>query len=210
MDGNTHPLAVIGLLLVLLATACGRRGPAPAPTASPARTPSAASTVEPVATEDASIAAEATQAASPLVVTHTPTPRPVLPGLDPCSLISPADAQQVLGENAKAPLRTDVGEVRTCALESVGGSKLITIDAIVGSSARSRFEQERQTATTAQGATIQDLEGIGDAAYTDGVRLVVLKGDVTYSVTYLGGMELHSPQLLDAEEKLARAALQRL
>src|SRR5258708_6518940 len=84
----------------------------------------------------------------------------------PCSLVTPAEAERVLGapvaEAAETPQKpSDHSHVRTCIFRSESG-KTLTI--FVGSKTKADFEKERQGH--------QDVPGLGESAYVDPPNVV--------------------------------------
>ena len=113
------------------------------------------------------------------------TPHPETP--DPCVLVTLAEAESVLGARPfPGSLRRsrDSAEVRCTYDALVGGQPGSVVVAVwKGSEARPVYELRRTA--YGQGATIEDVRGLGDRAFTvqgDDGWINILKGDIYLSV----------------------------
>jgi len=104
--------------------------------------------------------------------------------IDPCNLLTAADAQGVLC----VPVGVGDGTTVLCvyAPASGKGANLTVIASRTGSQAtnRANFENARRHATASAASDIASVSGVGDAAYTSGKGhfLTFIKGDATVSL----------------------------
>jgi len=145
------------------------------------------------------------------------TPQP-----DPCVLVTMSDASQYLGGKQVLPLEgITSGGISSCIYTPVALNNPLSFLAALGNGvfvtavnegnatqARSFYENGKPAA---QSPGYQDISGLGDSAFYDGIgSLTVLKGNIVLGV-FVGSSSLQSNDAhVSADEQLARLALPRL
>ncbi len=119
-------------------------------------------------------------------------PKPV----DACSLVTKAEAEQLLGKQVRDPDHPLEGAatyaVTSCTYRAIEGMERVSIVVIAASdatSARSAFELEKTQAVTQMNVTPVEVTGLGDAAFWEGGmynKLRVLAGRVGLSIGITG------------------------
>ena len=144
------------------------------------------------------------------------TPHPDTP--DPCGLVTLAEAEAALGGRpipGRARRSSDSAEVR-CTYDFLSGGRTAVVSVWKGSEARPVYELRRSA--YGEGATIEDVRGLGDRAFVvkgDEGWVNVLKGDVYVSVqianqTPTAEQGLNGQELRNRAMTLARTAVGRL
>lgn len=99
--------------------------------------------------------------------------------VDPCSLITAAEAQNALGEAANPPVSMDLGSgLSTCKYDTATGLKEVGIDVHVFSDsagATAEFDKNKQGIIDV-GGKVEPISGIGDQAFSTEHTVDVLKG----------------------------------
>ena len=150
-----------------------------------------------------------------------PAQAPVSAAIDACSLLTKADAEQILGKPVDDPTHPVTGNeifiVDSCDYKVTGGTPLDNATLIVTvpsggdlATAQTAFNTGKQQAQAAYGSAPADVPGVGDSAYWvsgSGNNLSILKGDmnITLSVSTQKG-DSASQAILD----LAKVVLGRL
>jgi hypothetical protein len=120
-------------------------------------------------------------------------------GVDPCSLITTAQASTVLGEPAKDGQPHAYLQTKQCEWDSADGSVAILV--YIGG-------QKAAWQNTLSGAKAapkyQDVSGLGDAAFTTGFDLHILKGDDMYQIGVSGVTDPLGSATTVAKEALAK------
>src|SRR5215467_2341196 len=98
-------------------------------------------------------------------------------GVDPCSLITTAQATSVLGEPAKNGAPHAYMQTKQCQWDSANGSVAILV--YIGGQ-KASWQSTHDAAKA--GPKFQDVSGLGDAAFTNGFDLHILKGDDMYQI----------------------------
>ena len=121
---------------------------------------------------------------------------PVNTSLDACTLLTKADAEQIMGKPVDDPTHPVQGNetftVDSCEYKVQGGTALDNVTLIVTVSsngdlatAQTAFNTGEQQAQAAYGASPVDVPGVGDSAYWvggSGNNLSVLKGNVNINL----------------------------
>jgi hypothetical protein len=102
-------------------------------------------------------------------------------GVDPCSLITTAEASTVLGEQAKDGQPHAYQSTKQCQWDSANGS--IAILVYIGGQ-KALWQSTYNTSKAAP--KFKDVSGLGDAAFTTGFDLHILKGDDMYQIGVAG------------------------
>jgi hypothetical protein len=107
--------------------------------------------------------------------------------VDPCSLLTTDQATAALGTPAKAGVPNNNGSLKQCQWDAAQGptSGSIAILVYVGG-------QKAQWSSTVAAAKaypkFSEVPGLGDAAFTTGFDVHVLKGDNVYQIGVAGGV----------------------
>jgi hypothetical protein len=128
---------------------------------------------------------------------------PVLP--DPCTLLTPAEVAEVQGGPTDAGIPA-TGRPRSnpgCVFGQTNDGKLTTITVFAGDQAR--FEAEREV--VAQNFEVEDIPGLGDAAFIGAEVLHVRKGELIMTL-FTGSPTAEEER--DKALKLAPKALARM
>jgi len=140
------------------------------------------------------------------------TPHPNTP--DPCALVTPMEAEAALGGRPfpGQPRRSrDSAEVR-CTYDYLAGGQIGSVVVAVWKGSEARAVYELRRSAYGQGATVEELRGLGDRAFAvkgDEGWVNVLKGDVYLSVQ-LDLQSLSAPELRTRAMAMARTAVGRL
>ena len=124
---------------------------------------------------------------------------------DPCSLITTSEATAVLGKTAKDGAPHSSSNTKQCQWDAAdgptGGSVAILV--YIGG------QQAKWSTTTTQAKKLpkySDVQGLGDAAYSNGFDLHILKGDNMYQIGVAGPFSDNVDRATTiAKEALARA-----
>jgi hypothetical protein len=147
-----------------------------------------------------------TVAATPTTAAITPTTT----GSSSCSLVTATQAGTILGGTVKTQSNSvTIGTTQAtgCAYtSSLGGSSasLEVVSATDSTTAHSTFTQLQQASQGTSGSQYQTVSGLGDAAFTNGKILYVLKGKTIMIVTVTA---TDSTKALSEEKQFAQAAL---
>lgn len=157
-----------------------------------------------------------------VAVVHATLPSLNAPQPDPCVLVTKSDASTYLGNKPVLPLEgMTSGGTPGCIytpvalndplsyLAALGNGVFVSaVDEGNASAARGFYMNSKQIG---QSPGYQDINGLGDAAFYDGIgSLTVLQGNVVLSV-FVGSGSLQSNDAhVTADEQLARLALSRL
>ena len=157
-----------------------------------------------------------------LAVVHATLPSLSAPQPDPCVLVTQSDVSRYLGNKPVLPLEgITSGGTPSCIYTPVALNDPLSFLAALGngvfvaaanegnaSAARSSYVNSKPVG---QSPGYQDIGGLGDAAFYDGIgSLTVLKGNMVLGV-FVGSSSLPSNDAhVTADEQLARLALSRL
>jgi uncharacterized protein DUF3558 len=123
--------------------------------------------------------------------------------IDPCSLITTEEATAVLGEPAKDGVPHAFQQTRQCQWDSANAS--IAILVYLGGQ-KDPWPSTHDLAKSAYSAKFSDVSGLGDAAFSNGIDLHILKGDDMYQIGVLGPFtDRVGKAMTVAKEALARA-----
>jgi len=206
-NGGATPLRAIGALsflalsALLLLAACGGGGEEATPAAQQTRTPAATPS------------AQQTQAPAE-------TPKPSAGAIDPCALVTKADAEAILGRSLGEPERGTIGPFETCNYGEGTFSDNVQVQVSSELYTLSGFDDGMKAAAELVDAEAKPVSGLGDKAYSIGEVLYVQKGDVTLNflvatpklteLTRQGDTEAAEQQRLALATDLAAKALGRL
>lgn len=124
--------------------------------------------------------------------------------IDPCTLISAAEARSILGISVTAPQSSDDGTFRHCVYSSADKRKYLKLEAL--SAPKAFFE--RWMKLKEHGLPSRQL---GNDAYTSGGVLLVWKNGIQLNISVGDDSGNSSVQgLEDAKERAAQIALSRL
>ena len=116
-------------------------------------------------------------------VTQTPaaTGEPAAGELDPCALVTQADAEEVVGATLSEPERQTVGPFETCIYGDDAGNY---VQVQVGSDVytQSTFDDAMEGAAEQLDIEAEPVSGLGDKAYWLAGVLWVQKGDVSLNL----------------------------
>lgn len=127
--------------------------------------------------------------------------------LDPCAMLSPADAEAALGGPAAKDRRGSVKERRTSVFASCTHfAAKDPLRFVAYTVTRWKEPKQAETARTAlpkgyekRGTKLTESSGLGDAAFWDGSTLFVFRGDLQITVSASNAVAR------DADARLARA-----
>jgi hypothetical protein len=128
-----------------------------------------------------------------------PTKAAVGGGVDPCSLITTAQASSVLGEQAKDGAPHAYQQTKQCQWDSANGSVAILV--YIGGQ-KASWQSTHDAAKA--GPKFQDVSGLGDAAFSNGFDLHILKGDDMYQIGVSGVADPLGSATTVAKEALAK------
>jgi hypothetical protein len=99
--------------------------------------------------------------------------------VDPCALITAAEAQSALGEAANPPVKMDLGSgLSTCKYDTATGLKEVGIDLHAfadAAGATAEFDKNKQGIIDV-GGKVEPVSGIGDQAFSSLHAVDVVKG----------------------------------
>lgn len=121
---------------------------------------------------------------------------------DPCSLLTTDEASAILGQTAANGAPHSSTGTKQCEWDASAGSIAILI--WIGGW-RARWQDNHDTAKTAFPTKFADVSGLGDAAYSNGIDLHILKGDDMYQIGVLGTSDAVAAATTVAQKALARA-----
>jgi hypothetical protein len=162
-------LALSGLLLM---AACGGDDDEEA-TGTPSGTRASVGTASPAAEEPATAAPQASGG-----------------GLDPCALVTRADAEAVLGATLGEPERQTTGPFETCIYGDDAGN-YVQVQVSENVYTESTFDDAMKAAAEQVDIEAEPVSGLGDKAYWLVGVLWVQKGDVTLDIL------VQTPELTD-------------
>jgi hypothetical protein len=167
---------MMALALALVSLACGAAEDQPAPK---------------------STAPPASQAAAP---------RPPIPSLDACSLLTQAEAETALGKTIREPVRGGTPPVFSCSYVTPGGLDNVSLSVSVHSDARQAHDAYLMSRAI---NNYQEFSGLGDRAYLSATADVhVLAGRYELSMDVSQSIDKDA-QVTKAKDLAARA-LERL
>ena len=145
-------------------------------------------------------------------VAATPTVAPTVPtttGSSSCSLVTAAQAGSILGGTVQTQSNSvTIGTTQAtgCGYSSNQGStaSLAVVAATDATTAHSTFTQLQQASQGTSGSQYQAVSGLGDAAFTNGKILYVLKGK---SIMIITVVTTDTTKTLTDEKLFAQAAL---
>ena len=164
-NGRRLPLRALAALFflafsgLLLLAACG--GDEEESTATPRGTQASAATASAGETE-----------------TPAATTQPAAGELDPCALLTKADAETILGASLGESERQTVGPFETCIYGDVAGN-YVQVQVSDGVYTQSTFDDAMQAAAEELDIEAEPVSGLGDKAYWLAGVLWVQKGDVS-------------------------------
>jgi hypothetical protein len=121
--------------------------------------------------------------------------------MDVCSLLTTAEATAVLGKPAKDGAAHSYQNTRQCQWDAADGAGSIAILVYIGG------EKDKWQSVHDQSKIypkFADVPGLGDAAFSNGIDLHVLKGDDMYQIGVLGIADNVQGAITVAKEALAR------
>ncbi|HEY7223463.1 MAG TPA: DUF3558 family protein [Micromonosporaceae bacterium] len=122
---------------------------------------------------------------------------------DPCTLLTTDEATAVLGEKAKDGEPHSSTGTKQCEWDAVSGHSSVAILIWVGGWS-SKWQSTHDSSKAAPG--FKDVSGLGDAAFSNGIDLHILKGDDMYQIGVLGPFkDLVAKATTVAQKALARA-----
>jgi uncharacterized protein DUF3558 len=102
-------------------------------------------------------------------------------GIDPCALITTSDATAVLGEPAKDGAPHSYQSTKQCQWDAANGSVAILV--YLGGQKESWPSIRDQAKRSPK---YSDVQGLGDAAFSNGFDLHILKGDDMFQIGVSG------------------------
>jgi hypothetical protein len=124
-------------------------------------------------------------------------------GGNPCSLITKDEASAVLGEQAKDGVGHSSQGTKQCQWDSANGSVAILV--FIGGQ-KASWTQTHDLAKQTYAAKFSDVSGLGDAAFSNGFDVHILKGDDMYQIGVAGPFQDKVTRAITvAKEALARA-----
>jgi Protein of unknown function (DUF3558) len=122
--------------------------------------------------------------------------------VDPCSLLTTAEATTVLGKTANAGAPHSSTGTKQCQWDSADGSVAILV--YIGGQ-KARWQQTYDQSKSAFSAKFSDVPGLGEGAFSNGIDLHVLKGDNMYQIGVSGPFQDKVQRAITvAKEALAR------
>jgi hypothetical protein len=123
--------------------------------------------------------------------------------VDPCSLLTTDEATTALGKPAKAGAPHSSTGTKQCQWDSADGSVAILV--YLGGQ-KAKWQQTHDQSKTAYPAKFADVSDLGDAAFSNGFDLHILKGDNMYQIGVAGPFQDNLQRATTvAKEALARA-----
>ncbi|MHB8596448.1 MAG: hypothetical protein ACYDER_06515 [Ktedonobacteraceae bacterium] len=149
-----------------------------------------------------------TAATTPTTAAITPT-TPTTTGSSSCSLVTATQAGTILGGTVQTQSNSvTIGTTQAtgCGYSSNQGStaSLAVVAATDATTAHSTFTQLQQASQGTSGSQYQTVSGLGDAAFTNGKILYVLKGN---SIMIITVVTTDTTKTLPDEKLFAQAAL---
>lgn len=146
-----------------------------------------------------------TGAATPTTAASTPTTT----SSDSCSLVTAAQAGTILGGTVQTRSTSEtIGTTQATgcgyASSSGGSASLAVVSSPDATTAHTAFTQLQQAAQATGGSKYQTVSGLGDAAFTNGTVLYVLKGKTIMIITVSSS---DSTKALSEEKQFAQSAL---
>jgi len=124
-------------------------------------------------------------------------------GGNPCSLITTGEASAVLGEQAKDGVGHSSQGTKQCQWDSANGSVAILV--FIGGQ-KASWTQTHDLAKQTYAAKFSDVSGLGDAAFSNGFDVHILKGDDMYQIGVAGPFQDKVTRAITvAKAALARA-----
>ena len=120
--------------------------------------------------------------------------------IDPCSLITTSEATAVLGEPAKNGAPHSYQNTKQCQWDSANGSVAILV--YIGGQ-KASWSSTHDLAK--RSPKFSDVQGLGDAAFSNGFDLHILKGDNMFHIGVSGPFQ----NQLDLATTVAKEALAR-
>jgi hypothetical protein len=124
--------------------------------------------------------------------------------IDPCSLITTSEATAALGTQAKDGAPHAYQSMKQCEWDAAEGPVAGSVAILVyvgGQKAR----WPSTLAAAKQSPKFSDVQGLGDAAFTTGFDLHILKGDDMYQIGVAGPKDPLDRATAVAKQALARA-----
>ena len=122
--------------------------------------------------------------------------------VDPCSLLTTAEATTALGQPAKDGAPHSFQSTKQCQWDSADGSVAILV--YIGGQ-KARWQQTYDQSKSAFSAKFSDVPGLGEGAFSNGIDLHVLKGDNMYQIGVGGPFQDKVQRAITvAKEALAR------
>ncbi|HVB23259.1 MAG TPA: hypothetical protein VNG51_15060 [Ktedonobacteraceae bacterium] len=142
-------------------------------------------------------------------VAATPTVAPTTTGSDSCSIVSATQATTILGGTVQTHSNSETvgaSQATGCAYASTtgGAASLSIVTTTDATTAHATFTELQTASQATAGAKYQTVSGLGDAAFTDGKILYVLKGKTVMIITVANS---DSTKVLPEEKQFAQAAL---
>jgi hypothetical protein len=140
--------------------------------------------------------------------TQTPeeTAQPAAGELDPCALLTKADADAIVGASLSEPERQTVGPFETCIYSDDAGN-YVQVQVSSDVYTESSFDDAMQAAAEELDIEAKSVSGLGDKAYWLSGVLWIQKGDVSLNVLVETPelFELRLQEDTEAEEQAALA-----
>jgi hypothetical protein len=191
--GGVSPLLV---LAAVVATACGPVTPVPSSAVSGSQPPVAAATVSPAAatespTSDPSVDLPADSPSD--LPSDSPTDAPTPVPVDPCSLITRAEANAVAGTKTGAPLPEGDPATR-CVWPTPTSGAIGQVELDVGDGAKKAYDID----ATVLKHSFKPVAGLGDEAYVEDGSVFFRKGDtwVGIHIVRLDDSKTWTPKLI--------------
>ena len=210
MDHNAHVLKRVFLFsgILILLTACTSTTALPPQNtipALPSRTPARSSPTNTVVTSEPAEPTPSTasdETSNSVVNKHTYT------GIDPCALITKAEAEEALGEEVSEPDRSQQGWsfYDWCAYRHPGDQD----EVVIGLKQQSSEDTFKDFVEEDTGTPVTPVPGLGDEAYAF-LGVYTLKGDIAMEVWVDGSKVANTyDERIDVTKKLVEKALARL
>lgn len=123
--------------------------------------------------------------------------------IDPCSLITTAEANAVLGETAKQSPPHSFQSTKQCQWDSANGSVAILV--YIGGQ-KAQWPSTHDLAKKSFPSKFSDVSGLGDAAFSNGIDVHILKGDNMFQIGVAGPFQDRVDRAITvSKEALARA-----
>jgi Protein of unknown function (DUF3558) len=125
--------------------------------------------------------------------------------VDPCSLITTSEATAVLGKAAKDGAPHSYQNTKQCQWDVASGASYDGSIAILVYIGGQKTQWPSTVSLAKKSPKYSDVQGLGDAAFSNGFDLHILKGDDMYQIGVSGPFQ----NLLDKATTVARQALAR-